>query len=318
MTPKFLVWGLVVLAVGLLVETFLDALSPVPADMQSVQAVNKPTEPAPQQVVQSNCQPQAIPENGAVRIHEPAVMRRTDIKFSGMNFQNHHATGTIVALLKDDRPLASMFVSPGDQAMLAAPVGRYELQVAWGTQWCNDESRFADGRLVRIMDSIENREGQTAELIIESVPDSAAGVRLVQVEHPLAKEPVVDTLARTGSEVLELRADPQGHYRVGGKINGHPATFLVDTGATAVTISRRFADEAGITHCSYGRRSETANGPVEVCTAAGLTIEFGPFRAADVEVGIVPNMAVDALLGMSVLRSMEIRQSAGVLQISRH
>lgn len=115
---------------------------------------------------------------------------------------------------------------------------------------------------------------------------------------------------------IELHADEQGHYRVEGKINGHPAIFLVDTGASSVVISRRFAQEAGIYHCTPGKRSETANGQVDVCTATGVPIVLGQFQFEDTEISIVPNMAVDALLGMSVLRRIEIRQANGVMHLT--
>jgi len=49
----------------------------------------------------------------------------------------------------------------------------------------------------------------------------------------------------------------------------------------------------------------------------GAAIEFGQFRVPDVEVNIVPNMAMDALLGMSVLRAMDIRQTDGVMRLSQ-
>ena len=114
---------------------------------------------------------------------------------------------------------------------------------------------------------------------------------------------------------MELQADRQGHYRIDGTINAHPASFLVDTGASSVVISRKYAHSAGIHHCTLGKLSHTANGVVEVCTATGNTIEFGPFRLTDVEIDIVPNMAVDALLGMSVLRGMEIRQADGIMRL---
>ena len=46
-------------------------------------------------------------------------------------------------------------------------------------------------------------------------------------------------------EQIEIRLEQnrQGHYVVSGSINGKPAVFLVDTGATSVSIPAHLADE---------------------------------------------------------------------------
>ena len=304
-----IIWGLVALVGFLLFETFAD-LPQIPSPLH--EATPTPTNEVNLAVQLPTCNAGARPSNGAIRILDPSVMRRTDIAFSGVRFENRYATAVIVTLMVMDRGVASLFVNPGEKAELSTPVGDYGLAIQWGFKWCNTDRGFEDSHQVSVTDRIRSHRGQTTDVVIESDPREPSKLLLTTREAT----PPVSLRANDGSErLLELRADAQGHYHVGGTLNGRVATFLVDTGASSVTISRKFANEAGIYQCRLGGRSETANGPVDVCIASGVSIEFGPFRVADAEVSIVPNMAVDALLGMSVLRTLDIRQADGVMKI---
>lgn len=52
---------------------------------------------------------------------------------------------------------------------------------------------------------------------------------------------------RGGATEIELKANRQGHYLVDGTINNHSVTFILDTGATTVSISESVAQKAGLT-----------------------------------------------------------------------
>lgn len=120
--------------------------------------------------------------------------------------------------------------------------------------------------------------------------------------------PKVATVSAAGEVTIPRASD--GHYYVSGSINGHPVTFLVDTGASTVAVSADFAREAGLPR-GYPLRFETANGSTEGELVQNQTVEAGGLRVANIDVGVgirvgAPN---SALLGQSYLRHVDVLQS---------
>jgi clan AA aspartic protease (TIGR02281 family) len=115
---------------------------------------------------------------------------------------------------------------------------------------------------------------------------------------------------------LVLSLDMNHSYRTPGTVNGKPVSFVVDTGASGTAISQRVAQAAGVNGCIGEVISYTANGVVKICKVTVPEITFGEFRVKNLVVVIMPNMPVDALLGMDVLGRLKIHQENGVLYIS--
>ena len=63
-------------------------------------------------------------------------------------------------------------------------------------------------------------------------------------------------------QVIEIPAARDGHYYLQGAVNGVPLRFMVDTGATYVSVSGKFAAQAGLPEGVKGYFG-TANGTVE-------------------------------------------------------
>lgn len=118
-----------------------------------------------------------------------------------------------------------------------------------------------------------------------------------------------------GANELLLRADWSGGYDVAGSINGVPVKFMIDTGASTVSISQEMARQMGIQGC-MGGVSSTANGNVPICMATAKTLVFGPFEAQNVRVAVLPRLEGMALLGMNVLSVLHITQSDGKMVIA--
>jgi len=115
---------------------------------------------------------------------------------------------------------------------------------------------------------------------------------------------------------LTLHLDAGHSFRAPGKVNGYAVTFVVDTGASSTIISQRVAEAAGIHSCTGAGAVATANGVVQRCVTTIPEIVFGEFHIKNLVVTILPNMGVDGLLGMDVLRRMKIQQEDGVMYIS--
>lgn len=115
---------------------------------------------------------------------------------------------------------------------------------------------------------------------------------------------------------LLLSSNLYGHYRAKGLANNEEILFLVDTGASGISIPAAIASRLNLPR---GRASQaiTANGTITVYATRLDTLRIGPFVQHDVEAHINPSMEGDiALLGMSFLRQYELSQRDGKLTIS--
>ena len=118
-----------------------------------------------------------------------------------------------------------------------------------------------------------------------------------------------------GPDSVELQRTRDGHFYIDGRINAQGLRFLIDTGASTVSISERLARKAGLA-CDQMATFSTANGHVQGCTTRVAQLEFGPFALRDVGVVILPNLGSEALLGMNVLRRVHMEQAGDRLQLS--
>lgn len=96
---------------------------------------------------------------------------------------------------------------------------------------------------------------------------------------------------------------PDGHFWLRATVNGVPANFLVDTGATLTAVSAETADRIGLEPREAGIpvRMQTANGSV---TAQLTTIDefrFGNVAARGIDAIIAPGLGPTNVLGMNVL-----------------
>ncbi len=130
-----------------------------------------------------------------------------------------------------------------------------------------------------------------------------------------ASKPYWNTSA-DGTPELVLKSDRYGQYALAGSANGEPVEFLVDTGASQISIPILVADRLNLTR---GRSYpvQTANGEVTVYATELDEVSIGPFTMKNVPAHVNPGMNGDvALLGMSFLRYFELKQTGGELTIS--
>jgi len=116
-----------------------------------------------------------------------------------------------------------------------------------------------------------------------------------------------------GVEVL-LESDRQGHLIASGAIDGREVTFLVDTGATLVSIPEEMADRLGLERMAR-IGLETAAGPVTGWLTRLEEVRLGDIVQRDVRAAISPGRSETVLLGMSFLKDLEMNQSDGQLRL---
>lgn len=117
-------------------------------------------------------------------------------------------------------------------------------------------------------------------------------------------------------EKLVVHMDARKSYRTPGTVNGVPVNFVIDTGANRTSISQAVAESAGIKECIAVGNTATAGGSVTSCVARVSELTFGAFHIQNLTVVVMPNLPVDALLGMDVLGRMKIQQEFEVLTIT--
>ncbi len=117
---------------------------------------------------------------------------------------------------------------------------------------------------------------------------------------------------------VKLQRNPWGHYLANGTINGGEVTFLVDTGATYVSVPKHIADKLDLKKGTRGY-SSTANGTIEIFMTTINQLELGAIDMRDVRATINPHMKEDEiLLGMSFLKKLELVQQGDTLLLRQH
>lgn len=127
--------------------------------------------------------------------------------------------------------------------------------------------------------------------------------------------------ARPGSGVASviLTADSRGHFVTTGTINGNTLQFLVDTGATAITLSSSDARRLGINYLAGSRAyTQTANGVVPVYKVKLDSVRLGDITANNVDAVVIEGDALPiALLGMSFLNRMEMKRDGLTMTLTK-
>ncbi len=129
------------------------------------------------------------------------------------------------------------------------------------------------------------------------------GVLYFAMTHYLKpKHPVV---LANGDLVIERSVD--GHFYVMGTVNGHDAKFLIDTGASVVSVTDDFATKANI-RGGVPATFSTANGERTGRIVQGIVVTVGPLSVTNVRVGVGLQWRgeSDVLLGQSFLSKFDI------------
>ena len=124
------------------------------------------------------------------------------------------------------------------------------------------------------------------------------------------------TAPRTTSREIVLTAGSGGHFTAGGSINGKQVRFMVDTGATLVSLGREDADRLGIDLSTARRGStQTANGTVPIWLVTLNSVRVGDVELTNVGAAVVPQAMPMVLLGNSFLARLQMKRDNDVMRL---
>ncbi|MEA2989834.1 MAG: aspartyl protease family protein [Alphaproteobacteria bacterium] len=122
------------------------------------------------------------------------------------------------------------------------------------------------------------------------------------------------------SRSLEIKAGNGGHFQVEARVDGRRLAFVVDTGASQITIRASDAARLGF-HPSprdYTLKINTANGEGRAARVELRMLEVGDIIVRDIVAIVVPDEALSVnLLGMSFLSRVRWTHERGRLVLEQ-
>ena len=119
-----------------------------------------------------------------------------------------------------------------------------------------------------------------------------------------------------GREVV-LQRNKYGHYVATGEINQQEVVFMLDTGASDVSIPANLANRLRL---QRGREViyQTANGPITAYRTVLDEVRLGGIRMQNVTASINPAVnEQEILLGMSFLKHLDFHQRGNTLTLQQ-
>jgi len=180
--------------------------------------------------------------------------------------------------------------------------------------------------------------GSNALLVIDGKPRSVAvgatveGIRLVSVT---GNDAVVEIKGKRvllrlgdaqvnlggkasegGGKQIVLTAQSGGHFHANGAINGQSVRFMVDTGATMVSMDKYEAERLGLDY-KNGRRgtTRTANGDTTVYATKLASVRIGDVLVYNVDALVSPAPMPYILLGNSFLTRFQMKRENDVMTL---
>jgi aspartyl protease family protein len=197
-------------------------------------------------------------------------------------------------------------------ALAAAPALALEVSLV-GT--------FGDKAAVLVIDGGAPRTvrvgGQAGAVQVISVTRDSAVIEVLGERRTLARGQHYST-GTSARPSVTLAADTRGHFVTDGAINGASVRFVVDTGATVIALPAADAVRLGLDYRKGPIAiTKTAAGVVPVYRVRFDSVRLGSIELAQVE-GVVIEQGLDiALLGMSFLNRVEMRQAGQFMTLTQ-
>ncbi|AVQ01830.1 TIGR02281 family clan AA aspartic protease [Caulobacter segnis] len=140
---------------------------------------------------------------------------------------------------------------------------------------------------------------------LSAVGAAKAVVSLDDLRHPELRAPsaATATLGDSESSSAEIVKGSDGHFWAKAAVDGHDVRFLVDTGATAVSLSMADAQRLGIdtSKLTYDYNVITADGRTRAASVKLASVAIAGAKVRDVDALVIEKGLENSLLGMSYL-----------------
>ncbi|HRF05080.1 TIGR02281 family clan AA aspartic protease [Accumulibacter sp.] len=161
--------------------------------------------------------------------------------------------------------------------------------------------------------------------------ETSEGVRVLAVDRETATiesegkkrilrvgQNVVSSSSAQDSRRAVLTADGNGHFLTTGNINGRSVRFLVDTGATMVSLGASDARRIGI-DASKGQPAivNTANGQARVSRVQLNSVRVGEIVLHGIDALVHQQDMPFVLLGMTFLNRMEMQRDGQTMTLRK-
>lgn len=167
------------------------------------------------------------------------------------------------------------------------------------------------------------KDGETSpegvKLLATDTQQEKAEVEIDGKSQVLRLGVVIADFASKGKGSVVLYPDRGGHFFADGQINGTSVHFLVDTGASTVTMNGAVAKRIGLDYRRVGRAgySDTAAGVVSKYYVKLDKVQVGDIMLYNVDGGVIEDMSsMDVLLGMSFLGQFDMKRDSEKMELS--
>lgn len=118
---------------------------------------------------------------------------------------------------------------------------------------------------------------------------------------------------------VTLTSDGRGQFFSPGSVNGAAMRFMVDTGASFVSLNAADATRAGIDYRRQGQAItlSTANGLIQGWRVPGNTVRLGDITLHQVDVSVSETSMPLVLLGMSFLNRLEMKRDGDTMTLRK-
>ena len=119
---------------------------------------------------------------------------------------------------------------------------------------------------------------------------------------------------------VRIWSTANGMYEVIGSINGYPVTFLVDTGATLISMNSNQARRLGIDYRLIGEEavSSTASGYSRIYLVRLDRVRVGEILLRNVDGAVHDgDFPTEVLLGSSFLGRLDMRRDGKVMELEK-
>ncbi|VAW91863.1 hypothetical protein MNBD_GAMMA22-1546 [hydrothermal vent metagenome] len=128
---------------------------------------------------------------------------------------------------------------------------------------------------------------------------------------------IQSSIETDGIKQVVLIRNRYGHYITDGKINGKKVVFMIDTGASDISIPLTVAERLNLKK-GIAIDYETANGLAKSYLTKLASVSIAGIKKYNVRASINPNVNFDEiLLGMSFLKDLEFSQQGKKLIIKQ-